>query len=178
MKVLTLIILVLLLTAGSAFSQILPVGMTEEEKAMMDSYVFPSGKGIASPPIFTPRAMAEWEEIDALLITWTSYTSVLAQIVDAAQEECTVLIACNDSTQVKNTLNSYGIPLTNISFIEVSFNSVWIRDSGAHTIYEDEVGDNAMVDWVYNRPRPADDAMPASHAAWAGLDLYEMTGSW
>ncbi|MPM12995.1 Peptidylarginine deiminase [bioreactor metagenome] len=166
------------LLALNAGAQILPVGMTEEEKAIMPFYEFPQTRSsFTTPPSWTPRAMAEWEEIDVLLITWTSYTSVLRQIVDAAQEECTVLIACTDSNTVKSYLTSGGVPLTNVDFIEVSYNSVWIRDYGAHNIYRDVVGDHYLVDWEYNRPRPQDDLMPEEHAAWAGLDLYSMTVS-
>ncbi|HBG71937.1 MAG: hypothetical protein A2W93_05140 [Bacteroidetes bacterium GWF2_43_63] len=173
-----------LLLALNAGAQDLPKGMTEEEKAMMPFYKFPQMRSsITTPPTWTPRAMAEWEEIDVLLITWTSYTSVLRQIVDAAQEECTVLIACNsldgvDSTQVKSYLTSGGVPLTNVKFLTARFNSVWIRDYGAHTIYQNEVGNNYLVDWEYNRSfRPSDDTMAIKHAAWAGLDLYSMTVS-
>lgn len=166
--------LALILNAGA---QNLPKGMTEEEEAMMPFYTFPVSRGITTPPSWQPRAMAEWEEIETLLITWTSYTSVLAQIVDAAQEECVVLIACSDSNQVKSYLNSAGVPLTNVKYLETSYNSVWIRDYGAHTIYKNEVDTNYMVDWTYNRPRPQDDAMPVQHAAWAGLDLYQMTAA-
>jgi len=166
------------LLALNAGAQILPVGMTEEEKAMMPYYQFPQTRSsLTTPPSWTPRAMAEWEEIDVLLITWTSYTSVLRQIVDAAQEECLVLIACSDSNSVKTYLNQGSVPLTNVDFIETSYNSVWIRDYGAHTIYQNVVGNNYLVDWEYNRPRPDDDLMPEEHAAWAGLDLYSMTVS-
>ncbi len=161
----------------NASAQNLPKGMTEAEKSMLPFYVFPEAKGITTPPSWTPRAMAEWEEIETLLITWTSYTSVLAQIVDAAQEECVVLIACSDSNQVKSYLNGAGVPLTNVKYLEVDYNSVWIRDYGAHTIYRDTVGASSLVDWTYNRPRPKDDNMPVEHAAWAGLPLYQMTNS-
>ena len=159
-------------------SQNLPVGLTLEEKAIMPFYEFPAAKkSINNPPEWEPRAMAEWEEIDALLITWTSYPYVLRQIVDAAQEECTVLIACQDSNSVKDYLTTGVVPLTNVKFIETDFNSVWIRDYGAHSIYKDVVGDLALVDWKYNRPRPDDDLMPVQHANWANLDLYSMTVS-
>lgn len=166
------------LLALNAGAQNLPKGMTEEEKALMPYYQFPQMRSsITTPPSWTPRAMAEWEEIDVLLITWTSYTSVLRQIVNAAQEECLVLIACSDSNTVKSYLSSGSVPLTNVDFIEVDYNSVWIRDYGAHTIYQNIVGNNYLVDWEYNRPRPDDDLMPEEHAAWAGLDLYSMTVS-
>ena len=173
-----LVCFVVALLALNTQAQDLPKGMTEEEKAMMPFYQFPQMRSsITTPPTWTPRAMAEWEEIDALLITWTSYTSVLRQIVDAAQEECTVLIACNDSNSVKDYLSLGLVPLTNVDYIEVPYNSVWIRDYGAHTIYQNVVGNHYLVDWEYNRPRPEDDLMPEEHAAWAGLDLYSMTVS-
>ena len=167
----------LLFTLPFCMGQNLPKGMTEAEKALMPFYSFPEAKGITTPPSWKPRAMAEWEEIDVLLITWTSYTSVLRQIVDAAQEECTVLISCSDSNTVKSYLTSGGVPLTNVKYLEVPYNSVWNRDYGAHTIYKDSVGDHALVDWTYNRPRPEDDAMPVEHAAWSGFTLYQMTNS-
>jgi len=178
-----LICFAIALLALNAGAQILPVGMTEDEKAIMPYYQFPQTRSsFTTPPSWTPRAMAEWEEIDVLLITWRSYASVLRQIVDAAQEECIVLIACNaldggDSNQVKSYLTSGGVPLTNVKFIDSRSNSVWIRDYGAHTIYQNVVGNNYLVDWEYNRPRPDDDLMPEEHAAWAGLDLYSMTVS-
>src|SRR5690606_38437564 len=66
---------------------------------------------------------------------------------------------------------------TNVSFIEVAYNSVWIRDYAANTVYKDGVDSLLLVDWIYNRPRPADDAMPAAHAAYKGIPLYETTAS-
>ena len=44
-------------------------------------------RGITTPPDFTPRTMAEWEEIQALTIAWTSYPSILKQIVAAANRK-------------------------------------------------------------------------------------------
>ena len=61
--------------------------------------------------------MAEWEQLDGIMITWTSYTSILRQIVDYAQEEGIVYIVCSDSNTVKNFLTSGGVPLTNLKFI-------------------------------------------------------------
>lgn len=156
-------------------AQDLPVGMTPEEQLQMSWYKAPVGTAVLTPPAYHPRAIAEWEEIKALLITWTSYTSVLADIVDAAQEECLVLIACDDSMQVKSYLNGQGIPLTNVRYLEVGYNSVWIRDYGAHMIYQNDVSNPALVDWTYNRPRPEDDVMPVQHASYFGLSLYQMT---
>ncbi len=34
------------------------------------------------------------------------------------------------------------------------------------------MGELALTDWIYNRPRPNDDVMPIAHAAQAGIPLY------
>ena len=76
--------------------------MEPAEKQLMPDYLRQiqnnSVNGITTPPVSPVRASAEWEEIDALMITWTSYTSILKEIVRAAQLETKVLIVCTDST--------------------------------------------------------------------------------
>ena len=109
MKKLNLLFLTFFLTLlnSNYFSQedVLPKHMTDDEKIMMDAYLSPfDGKGISSPPPYDNiRTAAEWEEVQALVITWTNqFNSIHRQIVDAAQEECTVIIHCSDSNQVKS----------------------------------------------------------------------------
>lgn len=158
----------------------LPKGMTDHEKTIMDSYLQSfNDRGITTPPPFTNiRTAAEWEEVQALVITWTgSFNSIQSQIVDAAQDECLVIIHCNDSNSVKSTLSGNGVPDVNIDYIEVGFNSIWIRDYGANTMYNNYAEDLFLVDWMYNRPRPLDDVIPDAYAAHLGIDLYSMTSS-
>lgn len=52
-------------------------------------------------------------------------------------------------------------------------NTIWIRDYAGNTIYSNDVGERALVDWIYNRPRPFDDAMPVSHASMLSIPIYE-----
>ena len=157
-------------------AQNLPHWMTEEERSLIPSYMLNlEGVRDITPPDFTPRASAEWEEIQGLTITWTSYTSILKPIVDAAQEECIVYIVCTDSNSVKNSLTSSGIPLTNVKFLVKSFNSIWCRDYGPWNIYKNDVEDLSLTDWIYNRPRPKDDVIPGALATLIGLPMYEMT---
>ena len=54
-------------------------------------------------------------------------------------------------------------------------NTVWIRDYGPNTVYGNGVDDRIIVDWIYNRPRPDDDASPQVIADQMGIDLYETT---
>ncbi len=158
----------------------LPKGMTEQEKGMMDAYLQSfDERGITTPPPFTSlRTAAEWEEVQALVITWTgSYNTIQRQIVDAAQEECLVIIMCTDSNTVKSHLTSNGVPDVNIDYIEAGWNSIWIRDYGSNTVYVNDVDSLILVDWIYNRPRPLDDVIPDAYAAHLGVELYSMSAN-
>ncbi|MEO8588269.1 MAG: agmatine deiminase family protein [Flavobacteriales bacterium] len=139
-----------------------------------------ASRGITTPPDFTPRTMAEWEEVQSVVIAWTSYPGILKQIVRAAKMECEVIIACDDAASVTAFLadaNNGGpiTDLTNITFLEAPFNSVWSRDYGAETIYKNEVDSLFLLDWIYNRPRPEDDALSDEVGAAKNIAVYSTT---
>ncbi|MCE2495958.1 MAG: agmatine deiminase family protein [Flavobacteriales bacterium] len=159
----------------SAQNEALPRYMTPAETAAMRSYTLPTPEGIPTPPPGPIRTMAEWEEIEYLTITWTGWTDILAQIVDAAQEEVTVIITCNDSNSVINNLASDGVPNLNLRFIEQGFNSIWCRDYGQNSVYLNDVDSLVLVDWIYNRPRPLDDQVPEGIANEFNYAIYSST---
>ena len=179
MKKIFSFISILFLYSTLANCQDLPKGFTPQELEIMPFYMAPSPtKSFLFPPSVPVRAMAEWEELQAISITWKSYQSVLAQIVRHAQNECKVIINCSDSTTVKNYLISQGVtPNSNIEYLIVSTNSVWIRDYGSYSVYKDNVDSLYLIDWIYNRPRPLDDVIPSAHAQLLDLPLYAMTQS-
>lgn len=164
----------------------LPVGFSSDEIAAMHApgYTDPfrAPVGITTPPPGPLRTMGQWEEIQALTVTWRSYESVLREIVRAARLETVVIINCNtvsgsssykDSTAIKTYLTAGGVPLSNIRFNPVASNSVWMRDYGGNSVYMNDVDSLLMVDWVYNRPRPQDDVVPGSIAAMLNIPIYE-----
>lgn len=129
---------------------------------------------IPSPPPSSVRTMAEWEEVQALVITWTTAPETLTEIVRHAVNECKVLIVTDSPNAVTNHLQNENIPLDNIDLLNQAFNSVWIRDYGPWTVYGNDVESNQIIDWIYNRPeRTADDTIPRSVAAYFELDHYE-----
>jgi len=139
-----------------------------------------TSRGISTPPAFPVRTMAEWEEVQAVVVTWTSYTGILKQIVRHAKEECEVIIVCDDEASVSDYLQNsqYGGPipdLNNITFLEEDFNSIWCRDFGPETIYRNEVDSVMLLDWIYNRPRPEDDGLSDALATQMGLPIYSTT---
>ncbi|NEN23615.1 hypothetical protein G3O08_08885 [Cryomorpha ignava] len=178
--------LIFALSANILFAQsetILPRFLTSDEVEAMKTYHFPTNRGIETPPEFENlRTMAEWEEIQALTVSWTGYPGILKQIVRAAKEECKVIIFCENCGSAENYLtgSQAGGPLNNldnIDFVNVDLNSIWIRDYGANTVYGNRVDTLLLVDWIYNRPRPDDDVIPQELADHMGLNLYSTTSS-
>ncbi len=160
--------------------------MTDAEKSAMPDYLqtisTTSATGITTPPTSPVRASAEWEEIDYLMVAWTGYPTIIREIVRAARLETQVIIICGsacsgstDSTSIKTTLTSNGIPLTNIHFLYAPCNSIWSRDYGQWNIYTNDVDSLALIDWIYNRPRPKDDTVPLAIANFTGLPIYRTT---
>lgn len=168
----------------------LPRYMTEDERAAMEHYSFPQNRGIETPPEFDNlRNMAEWEEIQALTITWRSYRRILKEIARAAKEETKVIIFCNDAGETEDYLMSTqpaqqswpAVPafdnMNNIDLVEAPTNSVWIRDYGANTVYGNRVDTLVLADWIYNRPRPADDVIPTALGDHLGYNVYTTTAA-
>lgn len=151
----------------------LPKGFAEWELNSLIDFQDFNYSAIQTPPTSKVRPMAEWEESQALLITWTSYPSILAKIVKAAQEEGTVIIVCSDSSEVKLSLTANEVDLNkNIKYLIAPFNSVWIRDYGPNTVYKNDVDSLYLVDWIYNRPRYKDDTVSTSVAKFLKVPLY------
>ena len=151
----------------------LPKGLTETERELLPQFQFNSRLVISDPPEGPVRAAAEWEEVEYLVIRWTNaYQNILRQIVEVGVQECKVLITTQNESSVTNYLTNQGVDLTNVEFLNTGSNSIWIRDYGGNTIYSDDVGERALTDWIYNRPRPLDDVMPTQHANMIGMPIY------
>ncbi|MAW87840.1 MAG: hypothetical protein CMJ42_15075 [Phyllobacteriaceae bacterium] len=164
--------------------QILPVEMTPEEVAQLEwlRFVEPANiRSVPEPPPTAVRTMAEWEELQALAITWRSFPNVLTQIVRHASEEAEVIILCrNQSTlnSAKSQLQASGIALDNVRFVLINNNSVWMRDYGPNCVYGNDVEELYFIDWIYNRPsRQQDNLSPVILGDSLGIPVYEMTAA-
>ena len=168
-------LLIAALFSGSVLysqSDILPKNLTQQENALLSQFQFRSSQ-LTAPPTGSVRTAAEWEEVEYLVVTWQSaYQNILRQIVAAGVNECKVIITTQNQASVSSYLTANGINLTNVIFMNAPLNSLWIRDYGGNTIYSNDVGDRALTDWIYNRPRPSDDVMPSAHASLVGIPIY------
>lgn len=161
---------------------ILPKGFAEGEEALIPAYnEWRNSRSVVcetTPPSSSVRTMAEWEELQALAITWTGFTNILTQIVAAAKEEVEVVIICSNDAVVKNQLGAAGVDWsTGITFIEDEYDSIWMRDYGPNTVYLNDVETLAFVDWIYNRPRPDDDVVPEVIGNQMGIPVYCTTNA-
>jgi agmatine deiminase len=164
----------------SASGQSLPHIMTPSERAAMPAYLQSrsgSASAISTPPTSPVRTMAEWEELQGLLITWTSYQSILKEIVRYAKEETRVYVVCTSPATVISYLNSNGIDTVNVSFLQFPFNSVWSRDYGPWSAYTNDVDTLLTIDWIYNRPRPNDDNIPVLLGNYLNTPVYQTNTS-
>ena len=150
----------------------LPKGLTQSEKSSLGRISFTQNK-VTDPPTEPVRTMAEWEEVEYLVLTWEpSFQNILRQIVAAAVIECHVVITTQNQSSVSNYLSGAGIDLSRVIFMDENWDSIWIRDYAGNTVYSNDVGTRALTDWIYNRPRPNDNVMPSAHAALLDLPIY------
>ncbi|MCW5925248.1 MAG: agmatine deiminase family protein [Saprospiraceae bacterium] len=182
MKKILYLLCSLLAFSQTAFAQNdpLPRGFSVEELGWLSANKPAPGtlSGITTPPPAPVRAAAEWEEMQAIVVTWTSFKPILAQIVNAAKNECRVLVITNDIATCQSELSGYGVDWQtggNVEFKVAPYNSIWIRDYGANPIYLNGVDSLALVDWIYNRPRPKDDTIPSVVGAYFGYPVYSTT---
>ena len=159
----------------------LPIGLTPVEHVLLGTYAppAPGSELLLDPPAAPPRSLAEWEELQAIVVTWpyniTAWRPLLREIIRAAQAEVTVYVVCSNPAQISNYLDQQGVPLANIELIQAPFNTVWVRDYGPNTIYTGTVDSLHFVDWIYNRPRPSDDVIPERIAEALDIDVYATT---
>lgn len=161
----------------------LPRHLTPEEMHILRTGEHKPPVPAASPNIFTAppskpiRSMAEWEEMEAIVVTWTQYKFELSKIIEAAQEECRVIVVTNNVANAQAELQgTYGVvPNSNTEFVLAPYNSIWVRDYGANPAYLNDVDSLVLVDWIYNRFRFRDDTMAVAIADHFELPLYSMT---
>jgi agmatine deiminase len=140
----------------------LPRGFSPQERA---SWRLPelSRLPLAPPPgaVDTP---AEYERNAGLLIRWGSQNALLTEMAVAITNnepdfKLHVVVSAGLQASAASTLSAAGSNMAQVEFLVADSNSVWMRDYGPR--YIDDGGQRAIVDHVYNRPRPLDDQIPA-----------------
>lgn len=178
-----LAILVLSSIQSLSNAQHLPAGFAPGEESAMPAYLqsraaeSATANLITTPPASPVRTIGEWEELQGLTISWTSYNSMLREIVRSAKQETRVYILTNNPSTTISYLAGGGVDTVNVTCLQIPFNSVWCRDYGLWSAYTNDVDSLITVDWIYNRPRPLDDASPVQLSNTIGIPVYQTTAA-
>ena len=124
------------------------------------------------PPTGTPRFVAEFEPMQGVMIRYPLGipTSLVVQLANNCPVYCIVTTSQQNSAQ--NTFQNAGVNMSNVHFVNASSDSYWVRDYGPWYIFEDR--NPAIVDNIYNRPRPNDDNMSGVFANYWNIPMYGM----
>ena len=153
-------------------SQNLPRNLTLEEQSRLHEIGI--SRTITDPPdsiVYTP---AEFDSVAGIIFAWEAYSTLLTELIKEVAEEDTAWIVVDNTSEensVSNTLSNANVNMDHVVFQVIPTNSVWIRDYGPWWIIEPE-NSRAIIDLIYNRPRPLDDAYPESAAEYFGINYY------
>ena len=131
-------------------------------------------RSISDPPDSVVYAPAEFDSVAGIIYAWESYYDLLTDLIKETAENDTAWVVCdnaNEITSVTSTLSNAGVNMDHVVFQQIATNSVWMRDYGPWWIYQPD-GTRAVLDLVYNRPRPQDDYYPENLANLWGIDYY------
>ena len=124
------------------------------------------------PPTGTPRFVAEFEPMQGVMIRYPLGIpeSLVAQLSNNCHVYC--IVTNSQQNQAQNTFQSAGVNMSNLTFVNAQSDSYWVRDYGPWYIFEDR--NPAIVDNIYNRPRPNDDNMSQVFANFWNIPMYGM----
>ena len=122
------------------------------------------------PPTGTPRFVAEFEPMQGVMIRYPLGipTSLVAQL----SNNCRVYCITTQQGNAQSSFQNAGVNMSNVTFVNAPTDSYWVRDYGPWYIFEDR--SPAIVDNIYNRPRPNDDNMSQVFANFWGIPMYGM----
>ena len=147
----------------------LPQGLTEWEKNNM--HLIEEMRFRTDPPPGPIRSIAEYEPMQGVLIRYPFgiSTSLIREMAEDVIIYCLVSSGLQNSAY--NSMNNAGVNMNNVEFITGSTNSYWTRDYGPWWVVDGD-GVYSIVDFTYNRPRPADNQAPLKVANHMGVPYY------
>lgn len=133
--------------------------------------------GVSAPPSGPIHCAAEYEPMDAIVLTWKSYPTI-QQAMGAAittTGNADLYVVCDSSSvqsSANSSLTSAGANMSRVHYYIRTTDTVWVRDYGPRYIFEGDC--RALVDHRYNRPRPNDDALNDGFSAYKHQAFYQL----
>ena len=124
------------------------------------------------PPAGEPRFVAEFEPMQGVMIRYPLGipTSLVVQLANNCQVYC--IVSNSYQSQAQSSFQNAGVNMDRVTFVNAPSDSYWVRDYGPWYIFEDR--HPAIVDNIYNRPRPNDDNMSQVFANFWQIPMYGM----
>ena len=124
------------------------------------------------PPTGEPRFVAEFEPMQGVMIRYPLGipTSLVAQLSNNCHVYC--IVSSSYQSQAQSSFQGAGVNMDNVTFVNAPTDSYWVRDYGPWYIFEDR--NPAIVDNIYNRPRPNDDNISGVFANFWSIPMYGM----
>ena len=173
-RILSLITLLAVMTVGSFAQEKTPDW--KRWHYLSESEMHDQTRGVnfveTDPPTGEPRFVGEFEPMQGVTIRYPLGipASLVAQFSNNCQVYCIVSSSYQNSAQ--NTFQSAGVNMDNVTFVNAPTDSYWVRDYGPWYIFEDT--HPAIVDNIYNRPRPNDDNISSVFANYWNIPMYGM----
>jgi len=147
--------------------------LSDAEKALMTSATRSFSE--TAPPTGSTRNIAEWEEMQSVLIAYTGGFGIPLSLIAEMSEDCnitTIVANASEKNTVLSIYNSNAVDTGHCDFVYQDPDSYWTRDYSPWFIATDN--EIAIVNFPYNRPRPHDNDVPILIANQLGVDLYGM----
>ncbi|HET7817680.1 MAG TPA: agmatine deiminase family protein [Bacteroidia bacterium] len=145
--------------------------MSNQERVLMQDYqnnVF-SPSAAPTKPI---RSIAEFEPNEGVIVAYP-WGIPMSLVKDLSNTVKVLVIGAGNGSSVQSSMQSGGVNMSNVAFINATVDSYWTRDYTGWFIVDgsNKVG---IVDFKYNRPRANDDAAPSKEATYLNVPLYSM----
>ncbi len=123
-------------------------------------------------PTEVPRFVAEFEPMQGVMIRYP--LGIPVSLVKSLAENCQVycIVQSSQQSSARSSFSNAGVNMSRVTFVIANSDSYWVRDYGPWYIFAGKTP--AIVDNVYNRPRPNDDAIPQTFATFWDIPLYSM----
>ncbi len=123
-------------------------------------------------PTEAPRFVAEFEPMQGVMIRYP--LGIPVSLVKSLAENCPVYCIVSQSQQssARSSFSNAGVNMNRVTFVIANNDSYWVRDYGPWYIFAGRTP--AIVDNVYNRPRPNDDVIPQTFATFWNIPMYGM----
>ena len=124
------------------------------------------------PPTGEVRFPGEYEPMQAVMIVYP--LGIPVELVREMAEDCKVItvVTTYEQSSAQSEFQSAGVNMSNVEFLNANTNSYWIRDFGPWYIFNGK--EPAIVDNIYNRPRPYDDDLPGHFAEYWDIEMFGM----